>query len=395
MSVKDKPSFQHIEEINPFFEMMPASFRIIGVVFATLAAIIASQALISGSYTLVSEAIKLNLWPRLQIIYPTNTKGQLYIPVINSILWAACIGVVLYFRTSEHMEAAYGLAITITMLMTTILLYNYLIYRNVSHFISLIVLFFFGGLETMFFLSSATKLFHGGFVTVLIALIILSIMVIWHKAYVIEHNVAKEVSLVDHVSRLEAVKADYSIPLYATNLVYLTSKSRPGKVDSEVMYSIFDKQPKRAEVYWFINVEVTDEPRTMEYVVENFGTDSVIKVKLRLGFRMEQKISTYMRQVVIDLMKSGDINKQPQKWSINEFNRNVGDFCFVIVREELSTDTELSALNRFIMQTKLSIKKLAVSPVKWFGLEYTDVKIEHVPLLLGKRKKTRLKRVYS
>ncbi|AGY81061.1 MULTISPECIES: KUP/HAK/KT family potassium transporter [Carnobacterium] len=395
LSVKDKPSFQHIEEINPFFEMMPASFRIIGVVFATLAAIIASQALISGSYTLVSEAIKLNLWPRLQIIYPTNTKGQLYIPVINSILWAACIGVVLYFRTSEHMEAAYGLAITITMLMTTILLYNYLIYRNVSHFISLIVLFFFGGLETMFFLSSATKLFHGGFVTVLIALIILSIMVIWHKAYVIEHNVAKEVSLVDHVSRLEAVKADYSIPLYATNLVYLTSKSRPGKVDSEVMYSIFDKQPKRAEVYWFINVEVTDEPRTMEYVVENFGTDSVIKVKLRLGFRMEQKISTYMRQVVIDLMKSGDINKQPQKWSINEFNRNVGDFCFVIVREELSTDTELSALNRFIMQTKLSIKKLAVSPVKWFGLEYTDVKIEHVPLLLGKRKKTRLKRVYS
>lgn len=296
------------------------------------------------------------------------------------------------------MEAAYGLAITITMLMTTILLYNYLIYRNVSHFISLIVLFFFGGLETMFFLSSATKLFHGGFVTVLIALIaliILSIMVIWHKAYVIEHNVAKEVSLVDHVSRLEAVKADYSIPLYATNLVYLTSKSRPGKVDSEVMYSIFDKQPKRAEVYWFINVEVTAEPRTMEYVVENFGTDSVIKVKLRLGFRMEQKISTYMRQVVIDLMKSGDINKQPQKWSINEFNRNVGDFCFVIVREELSTDTELSALNRFIMQTKLSIKKLAVSPVKWFGLEYTDVKIEHVPLLLGKRKKTRLKRVYS
>ena len=395
LSVKDKPSFQHIEEINPFFEMMPASFRIIGVVFATLAAIIASQALISGSYTLVSEAIKLNLWPRLQIIYPTNTKGQLYIPVINSILWAACIGVVLYFRTSEHMEAAYGLAITITMLMTTILLYNYLIYRNVSHFISLIVLFFFGGLETMFFLSSATKLFHGGFVTVLIALIILSIMVIWHKAYVIEHNVAKEVSLVDHVSRLEAVKADYSIPLYATNLVYLTSKSRPGKVDSEVMYSIFDKQPKRAEVYWFINVEVTDEPRTMEYVVENFGTDSVIKVKLRLGFRMEQKISTYMRQVVIDLMKSGDINKQPQKWSINEFNRNVGDFCFVIVREELSTDTELSALNRFIMQTKLSIKKLAVSPVKWFGLEYTDVKIEHVPLLLGKRKRTRLKRVYS
>lgn len=393
LKVKDQPELQNIEDFNPFFEMMPASFRVVGVLFATLAAIIASQALISGSYTLVSEAIKLNLLPRLHINYPSSSKGQLYIPIVNTILWISCIGVVLYFRTSEHMEAAYGLAITVTMLMTTILLYNYLQYLKVSRFFSLAVLLFFGSLEMMFFLSSLTKFFHGGFVTVIMSLFIIGLMLIWYKAYTIEQQVVKEVSLNDYVPRLKAVREDVSIPLYATNLVYLTSKNAPGHVDRKIMYSIFDKQPKRAEVYWFVNVEVTDEPRTMEYTVENFGTDFVIKVQLRLGFRVDQQVSTYLRQVVIDLMKAGEIKQQPQKWVTDESNRNVGDFCFVLVREELSNESELSSFDRFIMHIKLMIKKRAVSPVRWFGLEYTDVKTELVPLLLGERKKTRLKRV--
>lgn len=182
--------------------------------------------------------------------------------------------------------------------------------------------------------------------------------------------------------------------MYATNLVYLTSKARPGYVDSKVMYSIFDKQPKRAQVYWFVNVDVTDQPRTMEYVVEKFDTNYIIKVQLHLGFRIEQQVSTYLRQVVIDLMRAGEIENQPQRWTTAESNRNVGDFCFVLVREELSTDSELSSLDRFVMQIKLTIKKIALSPIKWFGLEYTDVKLETVPLLVGKRKKTQLKRVY-
>ena len=394
LRVKDQANLQAIEDFNPFFEMMPSEFRGLGVLFATLAAIIASQALISGSYTLVSEAIKLNLFPRLQINYPSNSKGQLYIPMVNTILWFSCMAVVLYFQNSHHMEAAYGLAITITMLMTTILLYNYLTMKHISKFISIPILLFFGGLELAFFASSVTKFFHGGFVTVIMALLIIGIMMVWNRAFNIERNVAKEVPLSDFIDRIKAIRDDNSIPMYATNLVYLTSKARPGYVDSKVMYSIFDKQPKRAQVYWFVNVDVTDQPRTMEYVVEKFDTNYIIKVQLHLGFRIEQQVSTYLRQVVIDLMKAGEIENQPQRWTTAESNRNVGDFCFVLVREELSTDSELSSLDRFVMQIKLTIKKIALSPIKWFGLEYTDVKLETVPLLVGKRKKTQLKRVY-
>lgn len=393
LKVKDNEQLQALKGFNPFFEIMPNHFRIIGVVAATLAAIIASQALISGSYTLVSEAIKLKLLPRLKIIYPSSSKGQLYIPIVNTILWVSCLGVVLYFKNSEHMESAYGLAITITMLMTSILLFNYLLIKKVPKLLAGTMIVFFGLLEMTFFISSVSKFLHGGFVTIIIAATIMIVMVVWHKANKIEQDFVKEVSLEDYKERLKEIKAEKSIPQYATNLVYLTSKETPGMVDNEIMYSIFDKQPKRAEVYWFVNILVTDEPRTMEYTVENFGTNDIFKIQLRLGFRVNQQVSTYLRQVVIDLMKEGTIEKQPQKWSTNKFNQNIGDFCFVLVREELSIDSELSNMSRFMMSVKLAIKKVSVSPIKWFGLEYTDVKIEHVPLLLGNRKKTNLKRV--
>ncbi|MER2173383.1 MAG: KUP/HAK/KT family potassium transporter [Carnobacterium sp.] len=393
LKVKDNEKFQAIEGFNPFFEIMPDWFKMIGVAAATLAAIIASQALISGSYTLVSEAIKLKLLPRLKTIYPSSSKGQLYIPVVNTILWLSCLGVVLYFRNSEHMESAYGLAITITMLMTTILLFNYLLAKNIPKLLAGMVIIFFGVLELIFFISSVSKFFHGGFVTIIIAAVILMVMVVWHKANKIEKNFVKEVRIEDYKEHLRNIKDEKSIPLYATNLVYLTSKETSGMIDNEVIYSIFDKQPKRADVYWFVNVLVTDQPRTMEYTVETFDTNFIVKVQLLLGFRVPQQVSTYLRQVVIDLMMDGTIEKQPQRWSTNKFNQNIGDFCFVLVREELSVETELSNKSRFIMSIKLAIKKVSVSPIKWFGLEYTDVKIEHVPLLLGNRKKTKLKRV--
>lgn len=329
----------------------------------------------------------------MKIIYPSSSKGQLYIPIVNNILWVSCLGVVLYFKNSEHMESAYGLAITITMLMTSILLFNYLLIKKVPMVLAGTMIIFFGLLEITFFISSVSKFLHGGFVTIIIAATIMIIMVVWHKANKIEQDFVKEVSLEDYKERLKEIKAEKSIPQYATNLVYLTSKETPGMVDNEIMYSIFDKQPKRADVYWFVNILVTDEPRTMEYTVENFGTNDIFKIQLRLGFRVHQQVSTYLRQVVIDLMKEGTIEKQPQKWSTNKFNQNIGDFCFVLVREELSIDSELSNMSLFMMSMKLAIKKVSVSPIKWFGLEYTDVKIEHVPLLLGNRKKTNLKRV--
>ncbi len=392
LHVKDTHALLNKISFNPFFELMPNNFRIFGVVFATFAAIIASQALITGSFTLVSEAIKLNLLPRFKIYYPALSKGQMYIPTVNILLMFSCIGVVLFFRTSAHMESAYGLAITITMLMTTILLFQYLNKKKVSKLLSLLMVISFGTLETAFFISSASKFFHGGFVTVIIASVILIHMILWFKASILEQAVTKEVSLEDYVFRLGKLRKDEHFPLYATNLVYLTSKSKPGQVNEEIMYSILDKRPKKAEVYWFINVQVTDEPRTMEYTVENFGTDYVFKVQLRLGFRVEQKVSTYLRQVVTDLMESHEIKEQYQLYSTNDVNRNIGDFCFVLVREELPHDTDLPLFERLIMQFRLQLKKITVSPVRWFGLEHTDVKIEHVPLRLGTNRLIRLKR---
>ncbi|AHF06074.1 KUP/HAK/KT family potassium transporter [Desulfitobacterium metallireducens] len=392
LQIKDNPGFHKIIGFNPFFEMMPSDFRIFGVAFATIAAIIASQALISGSFTLVSEAIKLDLLPRLRTYYPAMSKGQMYIPIVNILLMLSCIGVVLFFQTSAHMESAYGLAITITMLMTTILLFNYLLQKNVSRVLSFLMVILFGTLETAFFISSASKFFHGGFVTIIIASLILIMMVLWFKAAKLQQVVSKAVSLEDYITKLDHLRRDEHIPVYATNLVYLTSKSKPGKVNNEIIYSILDKRPKRAEVYWFVNVEVTDEPRTMAYSVENFGTDFVFKVQLRLGFRMEQKVSTYLRQVVTDLMEADEIKQQPQVYSTNAVNSNIGDFCFVLVREELGYDSDLPLYERLIMQFRLYIKEITVSPVRWFGLEHTDVKIEHVPLHFGAPRSIKLER---
>ncbi len=392
LQIKENQGLQNIISFNPFFELMPGNFRIIGVILATLAAIIASQALITGSFTLVSEAIKLDLLPRLKIYYPALSKGQMYIPLVNILLMFSCIGVVLFFQTSAHMEAAYGLAITITMLMTTILLFNWLIQKKVSRLLSLLVVIIFGTLETAFFVSSVTKFFHGGFVTAMIAALILMLMILWFKATSIEHAVTKEVSLQDYISKLGKLRKDEHFPIYSTNLVYLTSKSKLGQVNNEIIYSILDKRPKKAEVYWFINVQVSDEPWTMAYTVENFGTDYVFKVQLRLGFRVEQKVSSYLRQIVTDLMESHEIQEQFQLYPTRSVNRNIGDFCFVLVREELPNETDLPVYKRLIMQFKLGIKKITVSPVSWFGLETTDVKIEYVPLRLGTTKQIKLKR---
>ena len=384
ISVKDNEYYQGIEFLNPFFRMMPENIAVIGVGFATVAAVIASQALISGSYTLVSEAIKLKLLPRLKIIYPTNQKGQLYIPVVNTLLCVMCLAIVLYFRTSAHMEAAYGLAITVTMLMTTILLFFYLLQHHVPRVISFGIFLFFGSIETIFFLSSATKFFHGGFVAVLIAALILAVMVIWEKGNLIRERFSERVSLYDYVDQLNQLSHDETIPFYQTNLVFLTSSLRQHRIGREIMYSILDKKPKRAKVYWFVNVLVTDEPYTKEYHVDMMNTDFIVNVQLHLGFRVNQEITTYLRQIVVDLMDQGMLPKQPQKYTITP-GREVGDFMFVLIREELSRVTNLTNLERLVMQMKLGLKRITTSPAHWFGLEYSEVIMEHVPISLSGR----------
>ncbi|WP_265459566.1 KUP/HAK/KT family potassium transporter [Enterococcus sp. HY326] len=382
INVQNDTSLQNIESLNPFFQMMPGALRVVGVVFATIAAIIASQALISGSFTLVSEAIKLKLLPRLKILYPGNSIGQMYIPAVNLILWVACSLIVITFRTSTHMEAAYGLSITVTMLMTTILLYFYLIQKGANPIFAHLVTLFFGLIESVFFISSVTKFFHGGYVAVAMALVILSIMFIWERSNIIQQNAVDEVDIKDYLPQIKSLREDHDLDLYQTNVVFLVPQLEGDNIDKRYMYSILDKRPKRAKVYWFVNVVVTDEPYTKEYSVDMMGTDYIVKLKLYLGFRISQNINIYLRQVITELMAQGRLPMQPQKYTITP-GRIVGDFRFVLITEELSNVTNIDNWSRQIVQAKLFIKRHTMSPESWFGLVYSDVTYETVPLSIG------------
>ncbi len=392
ISVKDNPTYQQIVNLNPFFQIIPKGLGTIGVVFATIAAIIASQALISGSYTLVSEAIKLKLLPRLKIHYPSTVKGQIYVPFVNVFLMIASMSIVLYFKTSAHMEAAYGLAITITMMMTTVLLFVYFQFIVKRKFASYLVLLFFGSIELIFFVSNLAKFSHGGYVAVLIATVIFLVMLIWERGNVIKEQASERVSIYDYLGQINRMRKDDSLPIYQTNVVFLTNNLKGHKIGTEIMYSILDKRPKRAKVYWFVNVLVTDEPYTKEYYVDMMGTNYIVNVQLRLGFREPQEVNVYLRQIVSELMEEGKLPKQPQRYSIIP-NRQVGDFCFVLIREELSRVTALSWIDKLVMQAKLAIKKVAVSPARWYGLEYTDVTTEYVPLVFGTKRTSNLKQI--
>lgn len=389
MSVKDNPVYQKMTNFNPFFQMLPNAWMFVGVLFATIAAIIASQALISGSFTLISEAIQLKLLPKLRIIYPGSSRGQMYIPAANFWLWLLCSAIVLGFRSSEKMEAAYGLSITVTMLMTTALLFFYLKQRKTPLLLAGGITAFFAAIESIFFVSSAAKFFHGGYVAASIAVIIIAVMFVWQKGNDIQKREQLSVRLKDYKPQLIELKEDQEIPKFQTNVVYLISHEQEDYVEQQVMYSILDKQPKRADLYWFVHVEVTDEPYTREYEIDMLDSDCIVKVTLYLGFRVRQSINLYLRQIVKELMNSGRIKPQPQKYSITP-GREVGDFKFVLIEEELSNVTALHKFDKYIMQTKLAIKKYATSPIEWFGLEYSETTMEKVPLIIGATRYSKL-----
>lgn len=386
---RNNSSLATATEMNPFYSMLPKNILIFGIIISTLAAIIASQALISGSYTLVSEAIKLKILPRLKIIYPSDVKGQLYMPSVNNIMWLICILIVFYFKTSSHMEAAYGLAITITMLMTTLLLYQFMRLKKFKPIFAAGIILFFGSIETVFFLSSLVKFTHGGYVTAIIAFSILAVMFIWTFGGIIkssENYQANAVSILSFKDQLRTLSQDDSLPYFTTNLIALCKSHAPTKIKRDIMYSILDKRPKRAMVYWFVTVNVTDEPYTQKYTVETYDTDYLVNVQLYLGFKVDQKINIFMRQVVKDLMQDGTIKRQPQKYTIIP-DRQVGDFSFLIIKDELSSETELPAFEKFIVRARLSLEQITVAPDRWYGLQYADTSIERVPLMLHSAKK--------
>ncbi|WP_024615461.1 KUP/HAK/KT family potassium transporter [Clostridium sp. Ade.TY] len=371
---------------NPFFLVMPDWFVIIGVVIATLAAIIASQALISGSFTLISEAIKLNLFPRLHVRYPNDEKGQLYIPAVNYILYIGCALLVLYFKKSENMESAYGLAITVTMLMTTILLSQYIRFNKKKPILGIIVFVVFGIIEGSFLYANIFKIFSGGYITIIIAGLLIFIMYIWIYGSRIKKRYSEFNDILKYKDKFKAIKEDKEIPLYSTNLVYLTKSYKWNEVENKILYSIFNKLPKRSKYYWFVNISVTDEPYTEKYQVKTIVENQIFSVRFKLGFRVDQGINVLLRQVIQELVATGELEFVPKEYMISDDDRpTVGDFKFVILEESLSNESRLSTWDSFVISFKLAIKKLTVSPAKWFGIDTSIVEVEKAPITIGNR----------
>ncbi|MFD1470145.1 KUP/HAK/KT family potassium transporter [Hymenobacter caeli] len=383
---------QQLAGRNPFYELMPAWFLLIGIGVATIAAIIASQALITGSFTLVAEAIRLNMWPKVKLNYPTDVKGQLFVPSMNRLLLLGCIGVVLFFRESANMEAAYGLAITLTMLMTTILLSTWLRLKKVA--LPLIVLFalVYGLIEGAFLVANLVKFPHGGWVSLAIGATLMSVMYVWLKAYYIKRRLTDFVRLEPYVEGLKRLSDDESIPKYSTHLVFLTGAERNSEIEQKIIYSIFQKRPKRADIYWFVHVETTDEPYTMEYKVTEVAPDDVFRINFRLGFRVQQRINLYFRKVVEDLVRNKEVDITSRYESLSQ-RHITGDFRFVVLEKFLSVENDFPALEKLVMQAYFYIKQFIASEDQYFGLDTSSVKVEKVPLVIAPPREVALTRI--
>lgn len=378
---------------NPFFAIVPESFIVFQVILATLAAIIASQSLITGSFTLISEAIKLNLFPKLIIKYPTELKGQVYVSAVNIILFICSSCVVIFFRTSSNMEAAYGLSISITMFVTTLLLSIYLYKVKNKKIFAIIFLMIFGIEELFFLYANSLKFVNGGYITVLIALLIFIIMFIWYRGTEIKERESQYLTVKNYTKQLLQLSMDKSIPKYATNLVYLTGAKKEEDVDYAVLYSILNKQPKRANVYFFVHINVIDKPYKREYKVTKFSDKKILKITFNLGFREHQRVNMFMHQVIDDLLMNKELELQPTKYNLRGKAETVGDFRFVLIEEVLGNSNGLSSFDNFIMGLRLKLKKITVTPEKWFGLDTSVITKEAVPLNVVQTKVKRLTRI--
>jgi len=366
---------------NPFYEIMSRQFLPFGIGIATLAAIIASQALISGTFTLVSEAMKLNLWPKMKVNYPTEARGQMYIGVMNWLLWLGCVFVVLYFKESGHMEAAYGLSITLTMLMTTILLAKYLYLHKWNLFFVFAVLIVYLSIELSFLAANLLKFSEGGWITLLISGALFFIMWIWYRARIIKDKFTEFEPFEPILRKLRELSSDFTIAKYATNLVYMSAAPSSNVIEKKISYSILQRQPKRADLYWIIHVEVLDTPYTTEYKVEKLIEDDVYRVTFYLGFRVEQRINILFRKVVQELQKNDEVNIMSRYHSLKDYV--AGDFKFVVLERYLPDEKSLTSLERFVMRTYFFLSHhLSISEGKSFGLDTSSLVVEKVPLVV-------------
>ncbi len=380
--------------INAFYDLMPQWFVIPGVLIATAAAIIASQAMISGSFTLISEAMRLNLWPKVRINYPSEEKGQLFIPAINSMMFIGCTGVVLFFRESSRMEAAYGLAIIMTMSMTTILFANYMVVKRIKSIFIYIFLSIYVTVESAFLVANIDKFPHGGYATFIVGGMMFMVMYIWHRARKIKNRYVEFVRLEHYIPQIQELSNDRTVPKYATHLVYMTSANNPKEVEHKIIYSILNKKPKRADIYWLVHVDTLDDPYTSEYVVEHIIPNDIIRVEFRLGFRMEPRINLLFRKVVEELVNNREVNITSRYESL-ERNNIVGDFQFIVMEKYLSQDIELPFFERVIMKIHFLLKDWSLSEERGFGLDPASVTIEKFPLIVAPVSSIKLKRVFE
>ncbi|WP_026705956.1 KUP/HAK/KT family potassium transporter [Flavobacterium soli] len=377
---------------NPFYLIMADWFQPIGITIATLAAVIASQALISGSFTLINEAMRLNFWPKVKIKYPTELKGQLYIPSINWLLFVGCVLIVLRFKESSNMEAAYGLAIVLCMIMTTCLLNYYLIMKRVKWYFITPIISIYALIELSFFVANIKKFSHGGYVTLIIAVALILIMATWYRAKKISKAYTKMVKIDNYKKVLGELSSDLSIPKYATHLVYMTNSGRIDEIEEKVLYSILQKRPKRADLYWFIHVNILNEPYKTEYKVTELIKDDLIRIDFNLGFREPTKINIMFKEVVKDMVKNGEVDITSRYESLNR-NNIIGDFKFVLSEKFLSNDSDMLWHEKLVMNTYFLIKKLSLSEEKAFGLDSSSVKIEKFPMVLHPPERICMKRI--
>lgn len=381
-------------DLRVIYSIMPDWFRLIGIVIATTAAIIASQALISGSFTLVSESIRLNLWPKMKINYPTEARGQLYIGGINVLLFLGCTGIVLYFRNSTSMAAAYGLAITLTMISTSILFANFLVSRRVTSSLIYLYLLVYLTIEISFLIANLEKFPHGGYVTLIVGGALFAVMYVWFRSRRIKNRYVEFVRLEHYIPMIQELSNDRTVNKYATHLVYMTSADNPKEIEHKIIYSILNKKPKRADIYWFVHVDTMDDPYTAEYVVDHIIPNDIIRVEFRLGFRVQQKINLMFRKVVEDLVNNREVNITSRYESL-ERNNVVGDFQFIVMEKYLSSDNELPFIEKVIMKLHFWLKEISLSEERGFGLDPSFVTVEKFPLIVSPVPQMSLRRVYE